>query len=298
MTAITPRVDMRGSPLVPAGTFHYEGDDVVTGWHHHDLHQIEYALEGVAEVETGGARYLLPPAQAIWIPAGLAHNTTLRHVRSVAVFFDPRTITDFGDRARVLAASSLMREMMTYAIRWPIGRSATDPEADAFFGALRVVTVEALAHEAPLWLPTSTDALVQAAMNETRADLAADLGDVCAAIGCSTRTLRRRFHDATGWTWQEYRRAARVIAAMLELATRETTIARAAADAGFESVTSFTRAFTRATGETPSAYRARARGYFARLDALEAGVGPQHVGDVEAPVGRPGSARTGTRACG
>jgi AraC-like DNA-binding protein len=261
MAATTPRIPMRVGSLVPAGTFHYEGDDVVTGWHHHDLHQVEYALEGIAEVETEAGHYLLPPAQAIWIPAGLAHNTTLRRVRSVAVFFDPRTITEFDDRARVLAASPLLREMMTYAIRWPIGRRASDAEADAFFEALRVVTVEALDREAPLWLPTSADALVHAAMEHTRAHLDDELGSVCTAIGCSPRTLRRRFRDATGWSWQDYRRAARVLAAMLQLATHDTTVARVAVDTGFESVSSFTRAFTRATGETPSAYRARARGY-------------------------------------
>jgi AraC-like DNA-binding protein len=261
MAAMAPRVDMRAGTRIPAGTYHYQGDDVVTGWHHHDLHQVEYALEGVAEVETEAGHYLLPPAQAIWIPAGLAHNTTLRHVRSVAVFFDPQTISEYGDRARVLAASPLLREMMTYAIRWPIGRRESDPQADAFFEAMRIVTVEALDREAPLWLPVSADLLVHAAMEHTRAHLDDELDAVCAAVGCSPRTLRRRFQDSTGWTWQDYRRAARVIGAMLQLAMRDTTVARAAVDSGFESVTSFTRAFTRATGETPSAYRARARNY-------------------------------------
>ena len=173
-----------------------------------------------------------------------------------------RTITDFGDRARVLAASSLMREMMTYAIRWPIGRRESDRRSRR---VLRRAAGRhrrgARARSAALAADEYRRARAGCDGRDARAHLAADLGDVCAAIGCSPRTLRRRFHDATGWTWQEYRRAARVIAAMLELATRETTIARAAADAGFESVTSFTRAFTRATGETPSAYRARARGY-------------------------------------
>ena len=44
--------------------------DVVTGWHSHDMHQIEYAFEGVAEVETATTHHLLPPQQAMWIPAG------------------------------------------------------------------------------------------------------------------------------------------------------------------------------------------------------------------------------------
>jgi len=58
-------VEMRGRPTIPAGTFVYEDADLVSGWHSHDLHQIEYALEGIAEVETADTRYLLPPHQAM-----------------------------------------------------------------------------------------------------------------------------------------------------------------------------------------------------------------------------------------
>ena len=65
------------------------------------MHQIEYAFEGVAEVETATTHHLLPPQQAVWIPAGLTHCTTLRRVRSVAVFFDPRD----GARVPVIACA-------------------------------------------------------------------------------------------------------------------------------------------------------------------------------------------------
>ena len=48
---------------VRAGTYRLEvGDEGITGWHSHDRHQLEYAFEGVAQVETETARYLLPPA--------------------------------------------------------------------------------------------------------------------------------------------------------------------------------------------------------------------------------------------
>ena len=88
----------------------------------HDLHQIEYAFEGIAEVETEGAHYLLPPQQAVWIPAGLTHRTTLKRVRSVAVFFDPTMVQGANDRVRILAATPLIREMIVYGARWPIAR--------------------------------------------------------------------------------------------------------------------------------------------------------------------------------
>ena len=65
--------------------------------------------------ETAGSHHLLPPQQAAWIPAGLAHQTTLRQVRSVAVFFEPSMVTDRDDRVRVLAAGAPVREMIVYA---------------------------------------------------------------------------------------------------------------------------------------------------------------------------------------
>ena len=44
-------VDMRGGSPVRAGTFPYDGGDLVTDWHRHDLHQIEYAFQGVGVVD-------------------------------------------------------------------------------------------------------------------------------------------------------------------------------------------------------------------------------------------------------
>jgi len=68
---------------VRAGTYPFIATDVTSDWHIHDLHQIEYAFEGLVQVETESARYLSPPQQALWIPAGLPHKTTLADRRNV-----------------------------------------------------------------------------------------------------------------------------------------------------------------------------------------------------------------------
>src|SRR5437667_3939451 len=88
-------VDMRNGGRSSAGSFYYEGDRLVTGWHSHDLHEIEYALQGVLEVETASAHYLLPPQQAAWIPAGLEHETTINTaVRSISVHFGAELVPE------------------------------------------------------------------------------------------------------------------------------------------------------------------------------------------------------------
>jgi AraC-like DNA-binding protein len=257
------RVGLTASPAgwpVRAGSFVYDGGDLVTGWHHHDLHQLEYALEGTAEVETEASHHLLPPQQAIWIPAGLAHNTTLRGVRSVSVFFEPSMVAGVDDRARVLAAAPVIREMIGYARRWPIDRPESDPTADAFFDALALLARDWLEHEAPLHLPTSTDPVVRDVMAYSREHLGGvTIGDACAAVGISERSLRRRFAATTGMTWRQYVLESRLLRAISLLTEPGRTVLAVATDVGFDSVSAFTRAFARYAGETPSAYRRRVR---------------------------------------
>ena len=245
---------------VRSGTYAFDSDDEVTGWHAHDFHQVEYAWQGVAQVETSTARYLLPPQQAIWIPAGTAHNTTLRRVRTVSVFLDPDLVPDTDDRARVLAAAPVIREMIVYATRWPITRSVSNPAADAYFTVLADLIAEWLEHETPLCLPTSSDPLISAVMDYTNTHLGqVTVSEICATVGLSQRTLRRRFRDETGITWRHYLLDCRLLRAMAILTDPAPSILDAATQVGFDSVSAFARAFRQYTGETPSAYRNRTR---------------------------------------
>ncbi len=252
-------VDMRKGSGRPAGTYCYEGSQVATGWHAHDLHQLELAVRGMVEVEDASGHYLLPPQQAAWIPAGVRHETTIHtDVRTISVFFEPVLIAEPGERVRVVAVAPLLREMIVHAVRWPISRRELDMRADAFFAALADVVAETLEHEAPLRLPTSTDPLVAASMAVTRERLrGVTVEEVARSIGTSPRTLRRRFESAVGVPWRTYLIHARLLRAMTLLADPTPTILAVALAVGFDSQTGFTRAFVAHCGETPSAYRRR-----------------------------------------
>jgi AraC-like DNA-binding protein len=254
-------VAMRDGAPVRAGAHPEDADDLVTPWHHHDMHQILYAFEGVAEVETPSSRHLLPPQQAAWIPAGLQHRTTLRRVRSGAVFFEPSMVPGRDERVRVLTAIPVLREMVAYAMRWSVTRPNNDATSDTFFSALALLATEWLdSEEAPLGLPTSTVPVIRDVMaftQERLVDVTAPA--VCAAVGISERSLRRRFPRATGMTWQEYRRASRVLRAMAMLAEGDRTVLDTATAVGFDSPSAFNRAFRALTGELPSTYRRRIR---------------------------------------
>ncbi|MDT5016014.1 MAG: hypothetical protein QOD39_2174, partial [Mycobacterium sp.] len=260
-TAKSPRrvIELRRGGRALGGSYLYEGDALITGWHAHEVHQIEYAVHGVVEVETDTAHYLLPPQQAAWIPAGLEHQAVMNpDVKTVAVMFDPSLITVGGDRARILAVSPLIREMMLYALRWPIDRPDGDGLSDGFFRTLAELVTEALDHEAPLSLPTSEHPIVAAAMMFTKEHLdAVTAADVSRAVSVSERTLRRLFTDAIGLPWRTYLLHARMLRAIALLATRGQSVQQTAMAVGFASLSSFTRAFTQFCGEAPSTYRKR-----------------------------------------
>ncbi|WP_349268284.1 AraC family transcriptional regulator [Mycolicibacterium parafortuitum] len=252
-------IDLRRGGHALGGSYLYEGDALITGWHSHDVHQIEYALHGVVEVETRSAHYLLPPQQAAWIPAGLEHQAVMNpDVKTVAVMFDRSLIPDAGDRARILAVSPLIREMMIYALRWHIERVRGDETSDGFFRTLAALVTEALDHEAPLSLPTSDNPIVAAAMDYTKNHLGTvTCEEVSRAVSVSERTLRRLFADSLGLPWRTYLLNARMLRAMALLAAPSQSVQETATAVGFDSVSSFTRAFAQFCGETPSSYRRR-----------------------------------------
>ncbi|HKN96047.1 MAG TPA: helix-turn-helix transcriptional regulator [Pseudonocardiaceae bacterium] len=258
-TATTGLVDLRGRGRWTGGSHLYDGGRVVTGWHFHDVHEIEYACHGVVEVRTAAGHYLLPPHQAAWIPAGLRHQTTLNAgARTLAVLFEPRLVPAAGDRVRVIAVSALLREMMLYSARWPISRTESGAAADSFFQTLGHVVAEALDDERPLNLPVSTDPLVTAAIDHTCAHLDdVTVRDVTRAVGVSERTLRRLFQAHVGMSWRTYLLRARVLRAMTMLAQPDRSVLEVSIAVGFDDVGAFARSFARHCGETPSAYRRR-----------------------------------------
>ena len=61
--------------------FRYDefGADAYAETHSHSWGHLNYAAHGTMELEVPGARFLTPPQQAVWVPPGVPHSSTLRH---------------------------------------------------------------------------------------------------------------------------------------------------------------------------------------------------------------------------
>lgn len=256
--ADTPALlDMRQGGACTAGAFVYEGQRVTTARHAHDLHQLEYVVQGVLEVETDAGAYVLSERQAAWIPAGLGHISTIdTRVRSVSIFLHPVHLRPARPGAGIVTVSPLIRQMIIYACRWPIDRDGSDAVADAYFRCFAELLAELLRSQHPFSLPTTTHPQLSAALMHTRNSLAdITIDDAAAAAGMSPRSLRRLCHRELQMTWRDYTQQARLMRAAALLADSELSVLQVATRVGFDSASSFTRAFRSAWGRPPSAYR-------------------------------------------
>jgi AraC-like DNA-binding protein len=229
--------------------------DLDSPWHSHDMHQLQYAFEGAIEVEDAHARHLLPRSLAAWIPAGVAHRTSLHRVRCGSILLAPEAVQPAGDRVRIVQVSPLMREMVIGAMRWPL-HEPQDATGRAYFAALSLLCAEWIAQETPLSLPTSSDPALREALIYTRANLLhAGVKEVCKTAGLSERTLRRRFRRELGMSWDDYRRRARLVAAAALLSDTALPVGLVAIRVGFESQSAFAKAFRGLTGKSPREFR-------------------------------------------
>lgn len=257
-STLEPMADPASRPK--AGGYMHSDLDVDTHWHSHDMHQILYAFEGVVAIEDDHLHYLLPRHSAAWIPAGITHRTSIHEVRSGSVFFDTKMVPNADERIRIVMVPPLMREMVIEAMRWPI----TEPGNDlsfSFFSTFSLLCREWITHEAKLFLPRTDEPKLERAMAYTRAHLDdVTLASVCNIAGFSERSLRRRFRDDTGMTWEDYRQKARIIRAVTLLGEGSLPISTISSMVGYESQSAFAKTFRTLLGDSPSDYRRRLKG--------------------------------------
>lgn len=228
-------------------------------WHTHEYHQLIYAIAGTTQIETEAARYLLPTGRAAWIPAGTRHRTLITDIEGASLYFAPDAVKDRQRRVRILVTSPVMREMILYALRWPLGMSEVDPLAGSFFRTLGLMCTECLESESLLSLPSAQHPAIQRAMDHVAADPGrAKLVTVLKVASMSERTFRRVFVRETGTTWQAWLGQVRIMEAASQL-SRGRRVTDVAAQVGYSSLSAFAKAFKELIGESPMAFRRRVR---------------------------------------
>jgi AraC-like DNA-binding protein len=220
-------------------------------WHTHPDHQIAWAPRGVLTVATERATWVLPPSRALWIPAGLPHETrsptTAATLRSVYV--RPESCAIAWSQPTPIVARALLAEL--------IGYLGTEPLDDA-----RRTRAEALLTDLLEPVTMNTIELRMPGSGTARDVATALVGDPAdrrtldawgRTVGASGRSLARAFMAETGVPFGRWRTLARLHAALPALADGE-PVGNVARRVGYESTSAFVAAFRRETGLTPATY--------------------------------------------
>ena len=226
---------------MPAGT--------VFDWHTHDNHQLAWASSGVLTVLTGNATWVLPPTRALWIPAGLRHETGADGRATMRSLYVKPGGWPAWTSPTVVAASPLLAELIGYLATDQLD-AARRAHAEVLLGDLLTpVAVTTIELRLPSGEPARrvADALRRDPANKQT------LAEWGHAVGASERTLARAFVVGAGVPFGRWRTLLRLQAALPLLAAGD-AVGRVAVRVGYDRPSAFVAAFRREIGLTPTAY--------------------------------------------
>jgi AraC-like DNA-binding protein len=219
--------------------------------HRHLWGQLIYAGSGVMRVRAGGMLWIVPPARAVWVPAGSEHEIHgLGAFAMRTLYFPSEMISKLPGECCVLEVTPLLRELVLELVeQCPID------ETEETSMRLATVTIDRIAEARtlPLQLPLPCDPralrLCEALRDEPWS--AASLGELARVAGASPRTIQRLFLAETGMAFSQWRQRLRLLHGATALGAGK-SVTVAGLEAGYSGTSAFIAAFRKHFGFTPS----------------------------------------------
>jgi AraC-like DNA-binding protein len=223
--------------------------------HVHERHQLSFATRNAFAMGIDDRTWVVPPARALWIPAGVWHSVeAIGDTEMRALWIDPSASPLAWDRPTVVAVDALVVLLVERLGSPELPDDERARSLAVLLDVLRPVEVEAL----DLLLPADDRArrVAEALLTDPADDRS--LVEWGREVGASDRTLMRAFRAETGVGFGDWRTRARVTAALRLLLT-DRPIAAIATDVGYATTSAFDAAFRRVMGVAPSTYRSTTR---------------------------------------
>ena len=219
--------------------------------HGHRWGQLIYAGSGVMRVRSGGTMWIVPPARAVWVPAGTEHEIHgLGDFAMRTLYFPGGMVAHLPGQCTAFDVTPLLRELVLELVeRCPIGDA---DEADLRLAQVGIDLIGE-AHTLPLQLPLPRDprALRLAERLQEAPASSAELPQLASQTGASVRTIQRLFLDETGLSFSAWRQRLRLLHGATLLGGGM-SVTNAALDAGYSGTSAFVAAFRKHFGFTPS----------------------------------------------
>lgn len=194
---------------------------------------------------------MLPPTRALWIPAGIRHETLTAGASATmrSLYVRPSLCPISWPQPTPVSASPLLAALIGYLESPVLGPDQRANAEAVLVDLLQPVPMSSIEVRMPEEERTRqvADALAaHPADNRTLAQWGRQ-------IGASERTLARAFLAGTGMSFGRWRTLLRLQAALPALAAGD-PVGNVARHVGYESASAFVAAFHRETGLTPAAF--------------------------------------------
>lgn len=219
--------------------------------HKHVWGQLIYAAAGVMRVRAGGMLWIVPPARAVWVPAGAEHEIHgFGDFKMRTLYFPRDMVVPLPAECCALDVTPLLRELVLELVeRCPVD------EADEPAMRLTGVAIDRIAEARalPLQLPLPNDPRALRLAEALREDPSSQTGlaELAREAGASTRTIQRLFLAETGLPFAQWRQRLRLLHGASVLGAGR-SVTEAGLEAGYSGTSAFTAAFRRHFGFTPS----------------------------------------------
>jgi len=218
-------------------------------WHEHDDHQLAWSPEGVLVVETHLGTYVLPPTRALWIPAGVAHETRASGAAVLrSVYLRPTKARTGWDTPTPVTVTPLLRELIDHLEQElpPAERSRAEGLLFDLLEPVPAATIDVRMPVDPRARDVAEGLLADPADPRTLHAWGHD-------VGASSRTLARAFLADTGLSFGRWRTLVRLQASLRHLA-EGAPVSIVAGRVGYGTPSAFVAAFRAQTGITPGRY--------------------------------------------
>jgi len=225
--------------------------------HSHARGQLLFIAEGLIQVSAKNEGYwVVPPQRAVWLPPHVEHDArTLNAVKLRNVYISEEAAKELPLYCQVISVTPLLRELILTAAEFNTHYDETGAQ-----GRLIEVLLDQIKTipEVPLHLPhpkSKTLKYIAKNLIHNPADQRS-LQEWAKEVGLSARTLARRFVKETGMSFGQWRKQARLLAAITRISQGD-SVAHIAQDLGYDSQSAFIAMFRKAMGTTPGRYLSR-----------------------------------------
>lgn len=223
-------------PLVAAAKEFTAG--VSTGRHKHRRAQLIFAISGLMIAKADHGTWVVPSGYALWVPAGINHEVTMRGAVSMrTIYVQSGATAGLPSACRVIAVSPLLEATLVALSAEP---ALYDEHRRGGHLAALALDEIARAPETPFALAVPADArlrkLARALIANPGSSL--NLDGWCDRIGVSRRTMTRLFRRQTGLSFGSWRRRLRILEAAARQADGE-ALAKIAGTLGYNNFAAF-----------------------------------------------------------